>query len=157
MVVASVSDQARVWLLSIVPAIASSIDRLSQLPDRLHTVFSFDAANTLAHEATRGELMSEGARRVVTALAEELRSTARLTDREIFRAVANKVKEASGQKGKALFHPIRVVLTGEAEGPELDLLVPAIDRVTTLSPADGLQSVTGCRERAAAMNELLSK
>ena len=60
------------------------------------------------------------------------------------------MKEKTGQKGRALFHPIRVALTGEAEGPELDLLVPAIDRATDLSPADGLQAVTGCRERAAA-------
>src|SRR4029450_4198540 len=30
------------WLRDIVPPIASSIDRLSQLPDRLRTIFSFD-------------------------------------------------------------------------------------------------------------------
>ena len=70
--------------------------------------------------------------------------------------MANRVKEKSRQKGKALFHPIRAILTGEAEGPELDLLVPAIDRATMLSPADGLQSVTGCRERADAMQRLLT-
>ena len=42
--------------------------------------------------------------------------------------MANRVKEKTGQKGKALFHPIRVALTGEGGGPELDLAVPAIDR-----------------------------
>ena len=61
------------------------------------------------------------------ALAEELAAAPRL-DRERFRAVANEVKARTGQKGKALFHPIRVALTGRAEGPELDLAVPAIDR-----------------------------
>ena len=35
--------------------------------------------------------------------------------------VANEVKARTGQKGKQLFHPIRVALTGRAEGPELDL------------------------------------
>jgi nondiscriminating glutamyl-tRNA synthetase len=157
MAVAVVSDAGHAWLQSIVPAIASSIDRLSQVPDRLHTIFSFDAANSLARADIRAELSSEGGRKVVAALAEDLLATSRLADREIFRAAANRVKEKSGQKGRALFHPIRVVLTGEAEGPELDLLVPAIDRATTLSPADGLQSVTGCRERAVAMNQLLAE
>ena len=38
-------------------------------------------------------------------------------------------------KGRALFHPIRVALTGEAGGPELDLAVPAIDRGAALPPS----------------------
>ena len=154
-VLGTLSDAGKEWLVSIVPVLASSVDRLNQLPERLRTIFSYDAANAMSRAEIRSELASESGRKVVAALAEELQTTARLTDRGIFRAAANRVKEKSGQKGKALFHPIRAVLTGEAEGPELDLLVPAIDRATTLSPADGLQSVTGCRERAAAMNDLL--
>ena len=154
-VIGTLSDAGKEWLIGIVPALASSIDRLSQLPERLHTVFAYDADGALARDAIRAELTSDGGRRVVAALAEELHSTARLTDREIFRAMANRVKDRSGQKGKALFHPIRAVLTGEADGPELDLLVPAIDRATFLSPADGLQSVQGCRERATAMHALV--
>jgi nondiscriminating glutamyl-tRNA synthetase len=156
MVVGTLSDAGTAWLIDTAPAMASSIDRLSQLPERLRTVFSFDAEEALARDELRQELSSEAGQRVVRALAEELATTARLTDREIFRALAARVKAASGQKGKALFHPIRVVLTGEAEGPELDLLVPAIDRAASLSPADGLQAVTGCRERAAAMHARLS-
>lgn len=154
-VVGTLSDAGTRWLMSIVPMLAGSVDRLSQVPERLRTVFSFDADESFAHEAVRAELSTESGRNVVTALADELRVTPRLTDREIFRAMAARVKDASGQKGKALFHPIRVALTGEAEGPELDLLVPAIDRATELSPADGLQAVTGCRERALAMFERL--
>ena len=154
-VVGTLSEAGTRWLIAIVPTLAGSVDRLSQLPERLRTVFSFDADESLAHEAVRAELSTESGRKVVTALADELRVTTRLTDREIFRAMAARVKDASGQKGKALFHPIRVALTGEAEGPELDLLVPAIDRATELSPADGLQAVTGCRERALAMFERL--
>jgi glutamyl-tRNA synthetase/nondiscriminating glutamyl-tRNA synthetase len=155
-VIGPVSDAARAWLQSIVPAVASSIDRLTQLPERLHTVFSYDAGEALGRSAIRAELTSETGRKVVDALADELTATARLTDREIFRAAANRVKEKSGQKGKALFHPIRAILTGEAEGPELDLIVPAIDRATSLSPVDGLQTVSGCRERAIAVRDALS-
>ena len=49
-----------------------------------------------------------------------------------------------------MFHPIRVALTGEAGGPELDLAVPAIDRGAELSVSVGLAPIVGCRERAAA-------
>jgi glutamyl-tRNA synthetase/nondiscriminating glutamyl-tRNA synthetase len=155
-VIGTLSDAGKEWLVAVVPPIAGSIDRLAQLPERLHTIFSYDAREALTREEIRSELSSESGRKVVEALAAELQTTARLTDRDIFRATANRVKDTSGQKGKALFHPIRVVLTGEVEGPELDLLVPAIDRATTLSPLDGLQAVTGCRERAVAMHNLLT-
>ena len=40
-------------------------------------------------------------------------------------------------KGKALFHPIRVALTGEGGGPELDLAVPAIERGAALPATRG--------------------
>jgi hypothetical protein len=41
-------------------------------------------------------------------------------------------RQATGLKGKALFHPLRVALTAADSGPELDLLVPAIDRGAVL-------------------------
>ena len=56
----------------------------------------------------------------------------------------------TGQKGKALFHPIRVALTGEPDGPELDLLVPAIDTGAELPASAGVVPIAGCRERAAS-------
>jgi nondiscriminating glutamyl-tRNA synthetase len=150
MVVGDPSGAVREWLLFTVPPLASAIDRLSQLPDRLHTIFSFDAGEALAREPIRTELAQEAARAVVLALADDLADAPRLTDRTIFRAAAARVKDKTGQKGRALFHPIRVALTGEPEGPELDLLVPSIDRAIELTPASGMQRVTGCRERAAA-------
>ena len=79
----------------------------------------------------------------------------RLTSKEAFRAAANRVKERTGQKGKALFHPIRLVLTGAGEGPELDLLVPAIDSAAELPEPSGLARVKGCRERAGQIAALL--
>ncbi len=36
-----------------------------------------------------------------------------------FKAVSNHVKEQSGVKGKALFQPLRIALTGEQHGPEM--------------------------------------
>src|SRR5262249_7414777 len=108
---------------------------------------------------TRDEMQSGQARAVVSALAEELAAAPRL-DREKFREAANRVKTKTGLKGKALFHPIRVVLTGRAEGPELDLARPAIDRGAELPRTSGVPRVLGNRERsaafAAAINSQLS-
>ncbi len=67
------------------------------------------------------------------------------------------MKLKTGQKGKALFHPIRVVLTGRAEGPELDLAVPAIDLGAELPASSGIPQILGNRERAAAFARTLDR
>ncbi len=41
------------------------------------------------------------------------------------------LKTASGRKGRALFHPLRLALTGREDGPELKLLLPLIGREKT--------------------------
>jgi glutamyl/glutaminyl-tRNA synthetase len=137
------------FLATAMAMATSSVDRLNQIPGRLSLLFQYDASATLAQSGVREEMMVAGARAVVTALAEELDSAPRL-DREKFRAVANQVKVKTGQKAKALFHPIRIALTGRVEGPELDLAVPAIDAGAELPPDSGIPKIVGCRERADA-------
>ena len=88
------------------------------------------------------------ARQVIDALADELRAAPRLLDKQAFRGVADRVKQKTGQKGRALFHPIRIALTGAGDGPELDLLVPAMERGAALDSSTGIVRITGARERA---------
>ena len=42
------------------------------------------------------------------------------------------LKARSGRKGRALFHPLRLALTGREAGPELAALLPLIGRLTAL-------------------------
>jgi glutamyl-tRNA synthetase/nondiscriminating glutamyl-tRNA synthetase len=142
------------FLASAMPMASASVDRLAQVPARLAFLFDFDAAEALNDRQTLEELQAGPARAVVAALAEELAAEPRL-DREKFREAANRVKAKTGLKGKALFHPIRVALTGRAEGPELDLAVPAIDRGAELPSTSGIPKIVGNRERAAAFEHAL--
>ena len=141
------SDEAMEFVSLILPMAVGSVDRLEEIPDRLKFLFDFDVAAALATREVAEVMDAPGAREVVEALADELRGAGRL-DREAFRAAASRVKQRTGQKGRALFHPIRVALTGEAGGPELDLAVPAIDRGAELPRSAGVALVLGCRERA---------
>lgn len=143
------ASAGRVFLESIVPPAAASVDRLEEIPSRVRFLFAFDPAAALRDATVRAELDEAGARAVVVALAEELAGAPRLLDRETFRAAAARVKERTGQKGKTLFHPIRLALTGEGSGMELDVAVPAIERGAALGPDAGLAAIAGCRERAA--------
>jgi glutamyl-tRNA synthetase len=47
------------------------------------------------------------------------------------------VKRATGAKGKALFHPLRLALTGRADGPELKRLLPLIGRAKAAARLSG--------------------
>jgi glutamyl-tRNA synthetase/nondiscriminating glutamyl-tRNA synthetase len=144
------------FLASAMGMAMASVDRLGQVPTRLAFLFDYDAAATLATPQILAEMRADGARAVVEALADELASAPRL-DKEKFREAANRVKARTGQKGKALFHPIRVVLTGRAEGPELDLAVPAIDIGAELPEGAGMPQVLGNRERADRFARALAR
>jgi len=143
------TDQSADFVASLLPMAVGSVDRLEEVPDRLRFLFHFDADEARARPGVAEVLHEAGARDVIVVLAEELRDAGRL-DREAFRAAANHVKARTGRKGRALFHPIRVALTGEGGGPELDLAVPAIDRGAELPASAGVARILGCRERAAA-------
>lgn len=49
------------------------------------------------------------------------------------------VKAATGAKGKALFHPLRLALTGEGSGPDMKDLLPLIGREEALKRLSGTE------------------
>ena len=54
-------------------------------------------------------------------------------NRDTWKAWTDRVKETSGRKGKALYHPLRLALTGLPSGPELSDLLPLLGREGTLA------------------------
>jgi glutamyl-tRNA synthetase/nondiscriminating glutamyl-tRNA synthetase len=140
------TDEALDYIASLLPMAVGSVDRLEEIPDRLHFIFDFDPVAAVHRDDVRHVLAERGAREVIRALPDAIDRP--LVDREAFRAAAARVREATGLKGKALFHPIRVALTGSDGGPELDLAVPAIDRGATLPPQATVAKIIWCKERA---------
>ena len=49
-------------------------------------------------------------------------------DGDSWKAWTDAIKEKTGAKGKMLFMPLRLALTGQARGPEMAVLLPLIDR-----------------------------
>ena len=120
------------------------------VPARLRFLFDYSADRALEDTSVRSE--AEAARPVIAAFAEVLAGTGPLIDREAFRAAVAQVKERTGQKGKALLHPIRLALTGEPEGLELDLAGPAIERGAAVAD-DGIRRIPSAAERAVAFRD----
>ena len=145
------------YVASLVPLFNTSVDRLEQVPMRLRQVFQFSAHAAIEDATIRSEVAQAPARQVIHALADELRTSPPLLDKLGFRGVADRVKQKTGQKGRALFHPIRIALTGAGDGPELDLLVPAMERGAALDSTAGVARVIGARERAEQFARVLDQ
>ena len=58
-------------------------------------------------------------------------------DQSTWGAWTTQLKELSGRKGRALFHPLRLALTGREAGPELAALLPLIGRAKALVRLSG--------------------
>jgi len=145
-----VADEAmRAFLLTCVPLVAGTVDRLADAPARLRTVFETPRPGAVVELlGAESPDAASASRAVIVAFAEELSARPRLT-RESFRETAQRVKDRTGQKGRHLFHPIRLAITGADSGPELDLVVPAIEAGAAIPPRAGIDPIVGCRERAA--------
>ncbi|PYR55991.1 MAG: hypothetical protein DMF85_17940, partial [Acidobacteria bacterium] len=102
------TDDALGYVESLLPMAVGSVDRLEEIPDRLAFLFRFDAAASLARSEVAEVVHETGAREVIAALPDAINGP--MLDRDAFRAMASRVKERTGQKGRALFHPIRVAL-----------------------------------------------
>jgi glutamyl-tRNA synthetase/nondiscriminating glutamyl-tRNA synthetase len=144
------TDASLAYVLSLLPMAVGSVDRLEEIPERVAFIFAWEPAGAAALVAAE----PDGAR-VVAAFAAAIASHGPL-DREAFRAAATRTREQTGQKGRALFHPIRVALTGAESGPELDLAVPAIDRGAALRHGSGIAPISSCAERARLVAKLLT-
>lgn len=147
--VAHETDHARQYIESLLPMAIGSVDRPSEIAERVAFVFDWQIDQAVALLSAE----ADGAK-IVAAFAEEIWGQGPLT-KDAFRAAAGRVKDKTGLKGRALFHPIRVALTGLESGPELDLAVPAIDRGAMLPSSAGVAAIRSCADRARAITDRL--
>ena len=127
-----VDSGVREWVGLVVEAFLPGLDHLSQISQKAPQLWSFEAGKAVQDEGVRQVLSFPGAARVVEELRNELSDGKRDVVRE-WSSIVQSVKAASGQKGRRLFHPIRVALTGKDSGPELDKLVPIFEGAVNLS------------------------
>ncbi len=138
-----VSDPLLAWLDRVVDAFLKNLDTLSQLPEAAHIIFEYDAHRILSHEDGRQVMDDPGSRQVLQAFIPKVLALETVTY-ERFRETAKAVQKETGKKGKDLFHPIRVAVTGVASGPELEKLIPIFEEGATHSIA---KPVKDTRER----------
>jgi glutamyl-tRNA synthetase/nondiscriminating glutamyl-tRNA synthetase len=115
------------WFESLIGVFLPSLDHLDQLPEKAEFIFRFDAEAARANAENAAVLETEVAGKVLTAFAARVRDVGDVVTPEQFKAWMNEVKAETGAKGKDLFHPVRIALTGAHSGPEFDKLIPVIE------------------------------
>ncbi len=141
------------WISLVLDATLKNLDRLDQCPQHTRLIFEYDAAQTVASDETRDAAEDSGARQVLKAFIPKILAEHELTY-ERFRATAKEVQKETGKKGKDLFHPIRVAVTGAASGPELEKLIPVFEEGAKLALARPVKSTADRLKEFAAAAKL---
>jgi nondiscriminating glutamyl-tRNA synthetase len=123
----SAPEAVRAWFAALLAVFVPGVDRLDELPAKVAFLFGFDTDAVRATEENSQVLSADSARTVLAELADRARAHAGPVRAEEFKIWMDEVKAATGVKGKELFHPVRIALTGSHSGREFDKLIPLIE------------------------------
>ncbi len=144
-------DQILSWFSKAVALLVPSVNKLDELPERAALIFRYDAAAALSLPDNAEVLAAPKTAEVLSAFTQSAEGDLSPMTPERFKAMMNEVKSKTGAKGKDLFHPIRVALTGSHSGPEFDKLIPILEEGSRLDLPHHVMSV---RERLAAFRQV---
>jgi len=130
---ATLSGPEQTWLNATLALLLPSVDRLDQLPEKAAVFFAYDAAAAKADPANAEVLASPTTQIVLQEFATGVVTEGKPLTGESFKAIMNAVKAATGAKGKELFQPLRIALTGSIHGPEFDKLIPLLEDGASLA------------------------
>jgi nondiscriminating glutamyl-tRNA synthetase len=139
----SASDSVAQWFDRVLELFLPAVDQLQQLPEKAAALWRL----TQVAEEDAAMLTSEAGERVVRAFTEKVRAEPGAISPQRFKELMNEVKAETGVKGKELFHPVRIILTGAHSGPEFDKLIPLFEDGSRLDLPAHVLSV---RERVEA-------
>ncbi|MFC2163694.1 glutamate--tRNA ligase [Acidobacteriota bacterium] len=125
----SLSEVQWEWLDQAVDAIIEKVDRFADLPS--HFVPFFDFSPARIDEDVKAILESDCFAKVVRSFADKV-SRVETFNYDTFGAMAQEIKVETGCKGKDLYHPLRVALTAQTSGLELDKFIPLVEEGTKL-------------------------
>jgi glutamyl-tRNA synthetase len=119
--------ERKAWFASLLELFLPKVDHLDELPVMSSFIFGFDPDKSHANPENAAVLAVPSARSVLGEFANRVRAHAGPVSAEEFKTWINEVKAATGVKGKELYHPIRIAITGFHSGPDFDKVIPLIE------------------------------
>jgi nondiscriminating glutamyl-tRNA synthetase len=123
--------ECRAWQERAALLLGPQAENREELEALLQLVFHYDVGEILASAGSHAVLARAGARQVIRELGREVLGgpeidSARLKD------IVNEVIERTGCRGRELFHPLRLALTGRPGDGGLDRVVLLLDAAARL-------------------------
>ncbi|HEX3110635.1 MAG TPA: glutamate--tRNA ligase family protein, partial [Thermoanaerobaculia bacterium] len=109
------------WLEEGIDVVKTSVHVLTQFADALKFVLEYTPPESVD-------------RTFAEALVNELKTNGTPSDEASFKAMVERLKTATGLKGKNLFMPLRLAITGSDHGPELVRVIPLLQRASESDP-----------------------
>ena len=120
-------ETVQTWFGNLLALFVPKVDNLDQLPEKAALVFGVDVEAARANQENAEVLAADSARIVLTEFADRVIAHPGHVTPEALKGWLNEIKAATRIKGKELFHPVRIALTGAHSGPEFDKLIPLIE------------------------------
>jgi nondiscriminating glutamyl-tRNA synthetase len=108
------------WLEEGIEVVKTSVHRLTQFAEALRFVLEYEPPAV--------------DRAFAAAVADDLRTSGTPVDEATYKAMVERLKNATGLKGKNLFMPLRLAITGLDHGPELVRVIPLLQRASESDP-----------------------
>lgn len=124
------------WFESVIGAVRTEVALLSELPQAAELFL--ESTPNLESDA-KAILQDPASQKIIDSLVTELSSVKGDLSVSDVDALPKKIAALTGIKGKALFMPMRAVITGKTHGPELKLVLPILGRETVLKRIDELK------------------
>lgn len=148
--VQELTPEIKTWLAHVTASLVHSVNKLDELPERASPVLHFDPVAAIAVPENAAILSAPTTRTVLDAFTAGVVAEPEPIAAERFKALIKEVQKETGVKGPALFHPIRIALTGAQSGPEFDKLVPLMEEGSRLPLPKPVLSV---KQRVSAFNK----
>ena len=124
------------WIEMMVESLKDKISILSEIPERAELFFKDEIIfeNQECEKILQGEQIPI----LVEALKEKIASTKDLNPQAAI-DIFKEIQKEKGIKGKNLFMPVRIMLTGQMQGPDLMKIITVLGKESILNRLDNLK------------------
>lgn len=121
------SDAVLIWFFHMVSLFVPYVSHLDEVAAKAAFVFHTDPSVARADPENAEILAMESAHVVLTELANRVRAHTGPISGSDFSKWLDDVKIITGVKGRELYRPVRIALTGSHSGPDFDKLIPVLE------------------------------
>lgn len=145
------TDEHWDWLEKVVGIFIERVDRFADFPAQLDILFQYDPREM--DEEIKKEIEGESALKIISRFAHKIEDIERF-DYDQFIAITQEIKQDTGCKGKDLYHPLRIALTTQGSGLDLDKFIPLVEEGARLELPRPLKN---CSQRVLVLLDYLKR